>query len=218
MDIWNRHYTRDESALEIPDENVVRYFSRVKPPGEGKKISVLDLGCGSGRHGIYLLKKGFRVTFQDYAENSLRMVENRLRDGDNRMPGVPGELKDYLVNGSAENLPFAAGCFDYVLAWGILHYNTDPVISSILGEILRVLVSGGKFIGTLRGESDTHLRVSGGEAGCPAISGSYVKLFSAADAQALFSGFSRKNLGYMERRPLGDLTTRICHWIIEAEK
>lgn len=49
-----------ERKLHYPNEDVVRFVMRNWQANKEGLIA-LDLGCGSGRHLVYLAKEGFRV-------------------------------------------------------------------------------------------------------------------------------------------------------------
>ena len=65
------------------------YFSSYKdwPPHQKKAMKlvrgrVLDIGCGAGRHAIYLQRKGFRVTGVDQSAFVIKVAKRRgLKDG-----------------------------------------------------------------------------------------------------------------------------------------
>ncbi len=63
--------------------------------------SILDLGCGAGRHAKYLASKGFCVTGLDLAESSIRTAQRWER------PGLRFLRHDM-------RLPFGRQAFDYV--------------------------------------------------------------------------------------------------------
>ncbi|MGZ4035978.1 MAG: class I SAM-dependent methyltransferase, partial [Bacteroidia bacterium] len=56
---------RDYSEAELFIDNLLSFLK----PEQGARF--LDIGCGKGRHSIYLNKKGFDVTGIDLAENSI---------------------------------------------------------------------------------------------------------------------------------------------------
>lgn len=60
---------RDHSEAELFIDNLL---TLLKPEKESR---FLDLGCGKGRHSIYLNKKGFDVTGIDLAENSIQCAK-----------------------------------------------------------------------------------------------------------------------------------------------
>jgi SAM-dependent methyltransferase len=78
---------RDDGYIEATG-GPVRYFSEYKkwPPYYKKAIKyargrVLDIGCGAGRHAVYLQKKGLDVVGIDYSPLAIEVCQRRgLRD------------------------------------------------------------------------------------------------------------------------------------------
>jgi SAM-dependent methyltransferase len=103
---WFRHWfgssfyhklyaTRNEQeAAGFIDELI----EELKPK---KNSSMLDLGCGSGRHSKQLASKGFKVTGLDLASSSIRTAKEFETDS----------LKFYRHD---MRVPFGKNCFDYV--------------------------------------------------------------------------------------------------------
>ena len=55
-------------------------------------------------------------------------------------------LRRGSVNAEADRLPFGAGAFATVLAADLFHHLDDGELVSVLGEIRRVLASGGRLV------------------------------------------------------------------------
>ncbi len=87
---------------------------------------VLDLGCGNGRNGIYLLDKGSYVVFADISFNMLRIVGMKR----------PGSQR---VQCDASALPFRDQCFDGLLFIATLHHLPKEERLASLKEIRRIL-------------------------------------------------------------------------------
>ena len=194
--VWNRHYTREKSKLVYPDENIVRFVAR-RIRGFDKKalkqFTVLDLGCGSGRHLQYLRSCGLSAIGQDFAGEALA-----------------GQRDVLLAN--AEQLPYRDGSFDLVIAWGVLHYLDEKKRSCSIREIMRVLKPGASLLATVRAKDDSHLEktMTGGD-----LQGARAWYFSPAGARRLFKAFARVHYGYMARIFPGE-KNKIAHHIIEA--
>ncbi|MCX7997677.1 MAG: class I SAM-dependent methyltransferase [Leptospiraceae bacterium] len=200
MKIWNEHYTKEKSRLIYPDENLVRILAKL--PHEGK---ALDFGAGSGRHSFLLKSLGFQVTALDYAKNSLQMIQEFDKD-------------IHVVHAESPPYPFIENEFSVIVSWGVLHYNTDEEIIKILQEYKRILKENGYLIGTLRANTDTHLKLTKGKIALDDLKNAQARLFNLEEVQNLLKDFKNLQIGYMERTPLGKLEERICHWIFLAQK
>ena len=165
---------------------------------EGKRL--LEIGCGSGIDTMEFARHGAQVTATDITENAIALTDELARE-----TGLPVKT----IQASALKLPFADDSFDCVYSYGVLHHFPDIEIA--LAEIRRVLVPGGTVMamlyhrdsllhaysiiyrhgirdGLLAGgdlsESELTSRFSERYEGCP-----YTKVYSKAEALALFSGF-----------------------------
>src|SRR5439155_11744717 len=80
--------------------------------GAVRGLTVLDLGCGTGRHALWLAGKGADVTAVDFSPDML--AEAR------RTPGA--ETVRFVVHDLHEPLPFADGTFDLVVSGLVLEH------------------------------------------------------------------------------------------------
>lgn len=98
------------------------------------EITVLDLGCGTGRCTLKCVEKGIHVVGTDISRGMLNVaIHNTVKHK---------ELITFLL-GDAENLPFEEGSFDAVISFGTLHHLPNP--KHAIEEIGRVLKVGGFF-------------------------------------------------------------------------
>jgi ubiquinone/menaquinone biosynthesis C-methylase UbiE len=93
---------------------------------------LLDVGCGPGILLGQLFRRGFALFGLD---RSREMIIEAARTSSSQ----PG-----LTVGEVEHLPYRDGCFDVVLALGVLEYVTD--LDSSFAEIARVLKPGGTVV------------------------------------------------------------------------
>lgn len=97
-------------------------------------LSVLDLGCGTGRHTLWLSAAGASVTAVDFSEGML--AEAR------RKPGA--SAVQFLAHDLHQPLPFMAAAFDLVVSGLVLEHvrGLDPFFV----EARRVLRAGGRAV------------------------------------------------------------------------
>ena len=100
-----------------------------------KESSVLELGTGTSRYGVYLGKKGFRFTGIDITANMLKMAKIKV--------GNVG-LDVNLVKMDAETISFRAEQFDNVICIHTFQYFLHPL--KVLNGAYNVLKPGGRCI------------------------------------------------------------------------
>jgi SAM-dependent methyltransferase len=98
---------------------------------------VLDLGCGVGRHVVYLGDRGFRMAGIDISPSGIRLTRQVCAD---RRIGFEGRVSDMTV------LPWADGIFDAALSISTIHHHRREGIVRTLGQIRRVLKPGGMLL------------------------------------------------------------------------
>jgi ubiquinone/menaquinone biosynthesis C-methylase UbiE len=96
-------------------------------------LDVLDVGCGQGIDLAQYARAGARATGIDLTPRHVALAKLHVE-----ALGMSAEI----VNGDAENLPFADRSFDRVSSNGVLHHTPD--IAAALSQIHRVLRPGGE--------------------------------------------------------------------------
>lgn len=102
---------------------------------ENKVKKILDLGCGTGRHTLYLSKQGFEVCGIDIADTGIRIAKKWLKDNN-----LKAEFK---VNNIYKKLPYFDNAFDAVISTNTIHHAKIENIRKVIKEIERVLKPGG---------------------------------------------------------------------------
>lgn len=197
--IWDSHYKKQKSTLSYPDENLVRILSKISHSG-----LALDHGTGSGRHLKLLQEFGYDCKACDYSEESILKVKSIF-------PNVEVRKIDSLL------LPYDSNSFDLVVSWGVLHYNSTEEIKQIVSEWKRILKANSYLIGTVRADTDTHLKLNHGISQNLDLKSSKIQLFNLEKVKTILQDFQSLEIAYMERTPLGKLEERICHWIFLAK-
>jgi malonyl-CoA O-methyltransferase len=128
-DAWAAVYDRDANPLLALEEPLVR-----AAVGEPRGLAALDLGCGTGRHALWLAAAGAAVTAVDFSAGML--AEARAKPG--------AGVIDFVVHDLHEPLPFPAATFDLVVSGLVLEHlrALDP----FFGDARRVLRPGGRMV------------------------------------------------------------------------
>ncbi len=97
--------------------------------------SMLDLGCGSGRHSKYLASKGFHVTGLDLAASSIRTAKKF----------ETSSLRFYRHD---MRVPFGKNCFDYVFNFftSFGYFKNAPENNQVVNNISNSLNAGGILV------------------------------------------------------------------------
>jgi len=120
-----------------PSEASYFYASRWKTMN---KQSILDLGCGFGRHSLFFAKQGFKVTAVDEHSQTITYV---------RQWEQQEEVKIMTKLAMMDKLPFREGAFDCLWAYDVFGHVDTPTFKKTVKEAHRVLKAGGEFYLTL---------------------------------------------------------------------
>lgn len=95
----------------------------------------LDVGCGLGRHSLYMAENGFDVYAFDNSKYVVDVVKEKASSKD---------LKVICNMGDVRELPYENESIDCMAAIGIMANNDKNGIYLILKEMYRVLKDGGE--------------------------------------------------------------------------
>lgn len=107
-------------------------------PGE----TVLDLGCGAGRHAFECVRRGAHVVALDADPVEVKGV-NAVMAAMVDAGEASGDRVGLAIPGDAFRLPFRDRAFDRVIAAEVLEHLADDV--GAMGELARVLKPGGRL-------------------------------------------------------------------------
>lgn len=114
--------------------------------GVGAGTSVIDVGCGAGRHSFEAFRRGANVVAFDQSVEDLNDVDAILQ-AMAEQGEAPESAKAEAVKGDALDLPYGDGTFDCVIASEILEHV--PADDAAIDELVRVLKPGGQLAVTV---------------------------------------------------------------------
>jgi malonyl-CoA O-methyltransferase len=125
-DRWAEIYDAEDNPLVLLEE---RYFAGLLGDVAGR--SIVDVGCGTGRHAVRLANAGARVTAVDFSEEMLR-----------RARAKPGALAvTFLCHDLDQPLPLHSGAFERVLCCLVADHIAD--LGALFGELGRLCTTDG---------------------------------------------------------------------------
>jgi SAM-dependent methyltransferase len=114
--------------------------------GLGKKTA-LDIGCGRGRHSLFLAELGLDVTATDISSGGIELLqkEARKRKLDGKIRTVVGDMLE---------LPFIADSFDCVLGFHSIFHTDYTGLKKVVSKIKGMLKKTGRLYITLNSKSN----------------------------------------------------------------
>ncbi len=206
---WDVRWKTEEGRADWikAEEFVVETIPFLKEKGVQ---TVLDLGCGVGRHALLLAREGLTVHAMDASPSGLEFLGGQAEKEGLEITQHTSEMT---------NLPFTSESFDYLLSWNVIYHGNLSVVLHSLGEILRVLKPGGIFQATMLSKRNVEIA-----SGTKIDKDTYINYdcfekrhphfyCNAAELIALLSGFAPIILKDCEHSKPGSY-----HWHLLAEK
>ena len=136
---WNERWATPEGRMGWlePEADVLAAIASLP---DHAKPKVLDLGCGVGRHTLFLAAQGFEVSAMDASTNGIDVVRDEA---------AKHALPVCLAVGAMTDLPYPDSQFDYVLAWNVIYHGDGSIVRRCVEEIHRVLRPHGLYQGTM---------------------------------------------------------------------
>ena len=186
MPDWDDVFAEKGKYFTTPHPDIERLANLFNEKGVRR---ILDLGCGTGRHLLFLLKKGFEVYGLDGSPNGLEIAKNWLTD-----ENLSSELTCQKIE---HEFPYKDGFFDAVISIQVIHHNLMKDILFTVNEIKRILKSEGFIFLTFplhqgfyvkrqnmrKVETRTYIPLTGQEKGLPH------HFFTVAEVKRVFSAF-----------------------------
>jgi SAM-dependent methyltransferase len=146
---WDEIWQRWSGVWEGrgPEQAVLDLAARLKAEGRRR---VHDLGCGPGRHLLFLAAEGFEASGSDFSPAAVETCRRRLREAG---LSAPVALADMTA------LPAEDGSLDAVVAWDVVYHGTLDTVRRTVEGVRRKLSPGGYFLVTFNSvESASCLR------------------------------------------------------------
>lgn len=128
-DLWSEIYDDEANPLVMIEAPEVS-----RALGDVRGLSVLDVGCGTGRHAIELAKAGAHVTGVDFSNGMLEKARAK--------PGA--ESVRFLHQDAASTLPFEPRSFDRVISCLVVDHVKD--LAAFFSELHRVCRDDGSIV------------------------------------------------------------------------
>ena len=129
---WDAIFRRQGRVFTEPHWDMPQVVQRLREKGSDK---VLDLGCGTGRHVVYLAQHGFSVYGLDNSPKAIKMTAEWLAQ--------ENLCADLQIQEMTETFPYEDRFFDAIVSIQVIHHADTASIKRIIGEIERVLKPGG---------------------------------------------------------------------------
>ena len=158
---WEARWQTEDGRADWlePEPEVGAVVRRLLGDGAAQKpqrMRALDLGCGVGRHAIFLAEQGFEVDAIDGSASGVAFATAAAAKRGLR----PEQIR--LRQGLVHQLPFATAAFDYVLSWNVIYHGIPAEVARAIAEIRRVLRPAGLLEATML--SKRHVKFGQGRA------------------------------------------------------
>jgi len=134
---WNEVIGESEKYWLDPSRESYYFLHRWKNMGFK---TMLDLGCGLGRHSIMFASAGFDVTAFDISQEALERTGQWAKKEGFNVECVQGDML---------SLPFKDNTFDCLISMNVISHTDSEGIKQTLKEMARVLKDNGECYFTL---------------------------------------------------------------------
>lgn len=132
---WDDIFQRDGRIFLEPAPLVIQFADLLKSRGG---IRVLDVGCGSGRHVVYMAQADLDVFGLDNSPAALRLAAEWLAE--------KNQTARLTLADARQPLPFQTDSFDALISTQVIHHAILATVQATAGEIARVVRSGGTIL------------------------------------------------------------------------
>lgn len=208
---WAILEPEDRDYWLSPSGHVFEFALHLNRCGHRK---VYDLGCGLGRHLLFLIEMGFDVYGSDYSLEAVREVNQRLEEIE-----YPHRVKRESMTEISEPDEF----YDAVITYNVVYHAYLEDMTKALDNIHRILKPGGSLLITFQSikspiynkeeevEPGTIVKKEEPEIGVPH------HLVDRNEMLRLLSGYRIEELSYVEHE-YDRMRDKGCHFVVTAVK
>lgn len=146
---WNELHEQPRFCPIYPSDRVVAWTFRTFDRSRAADYKILDLGCGAGRHSIFLSKEGYQTFACDFSPAGIQELCKRAEKDSLH---IATEICE------ADDLKYPDGTFDAVICYGVLYYLPYMRFQASIKEIQRILKRDGKALLVTRSCDDSRFR------------------------------------------------------------
>jgi SAM-dependent methyltransferase len=146
---WEQRWQRAEvrAAWSKPVRLVEALVPRLRQRGLDR---ILDVGCGIGRHALFLARQGFEVLGIDASPSALAEARSQT---------TPELRLAYRQRAYFELEDLPANGFGAVIAWNVIYHGDGELARLSVEQFHRVLQPGGLYVGTMLSKRNTRFGV-----------------------------------------------------------
>ena len=207
MKNWGSLYEERGVVQREPSAKVVEAVTFFR---EAKAKTILDLGCGTGRHSALLQRTGFKVYGCDSSATALGIAR--------ALPQAQFQQCDMGL------LPYQDECFDGIVCHAVIQPGTIATIKKTIEEIHRVLKTGAVlFLTVISTEHPEYLTgreiEPGTKMNIDAIDGDMPHhYFTESEMRDFFGGFTILKLEHYRAPSEKDPTRLAATWALYASR
>ncbi|MFW9788837.1 MAG: class I SAM-dependent methyltransferase [Candidatus Thorarchaeota archaeon] len=138
MPDWDKIFAERGRVFIDPHPHINRVVKIIRAKGGSR---ILDLGCGTGRHVVYLSRLDFDVYGFDASQKAISMTEEWLASENLEANICKHQMEDAF--------PYEDNYFDAVVSIQVIHHNLVKDIRKTIKEIERVLKPDGLLFVTV---------------------------------------------------------------------
>ena len=139
--VWERCLGDYDYQPHTPDTELVKRI--IDLPTQTRRA--VDLGCGRGRHTLWLAQQGWRTTAIDWAQAALTATNQTVSQAG---------IKVQLLRGDLRHTSLPSDHFHLAIATKVIHHGRMREFKRALQEIKRLLAIGGHVVFSVPGRAN----------------------------------------------------------------